>query len=72
MSKPYDFNQYAAGKKVYGFGNPAPNTGPVADRFGYRERDRNARLRRNALLRRMQQLQKGNYTSPEVLRGPVL
>lgn len=64
----YDFNSYAAGNKVYGFGRNNPTSGPV-DKLGYKQRDRAAQLRRNALLRRLQAGQKGNYMSSEWLRG---
>lgn len=53
------FNPYAAGQKVYGGGRLFPTIGPV-DKSGYRTRDRAARARRNALLRRMKAIQSGN------------
>lgn len=65
--RAYDFNSYAAGNKVYGFGRSNPTNGPV-DQLGYKERDAQ-RLRRNALLRRMKAQQSGNYMSSDWLRG---
>lgn len=63
------FNPYGAGNKVYGGARNAPNVGPVADKSGYRMRDQQARLRRNALLKRMQKGQRGQYMSSDWLRG---
>jgi len=59
------FNPYSVGDKVYGSGRPMPTLGPV-NKQGYRERDRLAAARRQALLRRMQMSQAGNYMSPDV------
>jgi len=59
----YDFQPYAAGKKVYGLGGrPNPTNGPL-DRWGYIQRDKAAKIRRQALLNRLQQMSKlrGNY-----------
>lgn len=66
-----NFNPYAAGNKTYGGGRSAPNVGPVSGQglLGYKERDMRGRLRRNALLKRMQAGQNGRYASPEWLRG---
>jgi hypothetical protein len=61
------FNPYAAGNKVYGAGRPNPTQGPV-DKMGYRVRDRMAKARRDALLRRMRAMQRGNMMSPDVRR----
>jgi hypothetical protein len=58
-------NPYAAGKPMYAKG--APNVGPVKDKSGYRERD--VRLKRNALLRQMQVTLAGKYFSSPYLRG---
>ena len=52
------FNPYAAGNKVYGAGRPMPNVGAV-NKEGYRKRDRLAKARRDAMLRRMKAQQKG-------------
>lgn len=65
----YDFNTYAAGSKVYGFGRSNPTSGPV-DPLGYRERDARVRLRRNALLRRMKANTGKNYMNADWLGGP--
>lgn len=62
----YNFNPYAAGNKMYGFGRSNPTSGPV-DKLGYRERDAETRLRRNALLRRMKAMSQGNYMSAPYL-----
>lgn len=59
------FNPYSVGDKVYGSGRPMPTVGPV-DPQGYQMRDRLATARRNALLKRLQQVQGGNYMSPDV------
>jgi len=59
------FSPYTAGNKVYGGGRPMPTIGPV-DKMGYRQRDRMAKARRNALLRRMRAQQAGN---PMAARG---
>lgn len=47
------FNNYSAGKKVYGGGRPMPNIGPVSDLSGYAERDNAARARKAAIERRL-------------------
>lgn len=57
------FNPYAAGNKLYGSGRYNPTSGPV-NKTGYRERDR-----KNAVLRRLRALQKGNVMDPSVLRS---
>lgn len=61
------FNRYAAGQKYYGGGRSAPNIGPV-DPMGYAERDREAKVRRNAVLRRLQKMLGGNYMHPDARR----
>lgn len=62
------FNTYAAGNKQYPGG--APNVGPTDQQQAYDERDQKARLKRNALLRRIQMMQKSNYMNKDVL-NPV-
>lgn len=62
------FNPYGAGNKVYEGGRSAPNVGPTANRAGYLERDRAAKARRNALLRRMKATQAGKRMNPDYLR----
>lgn len=69
QGKDYDFNSYSAGNKVYGAGRSFPTMGPV-DKLGYRERDRAARAKRNALLRRMKSGNSGKYMSASWLGGP--
>lgn len=59
------FNKYSAGSKGLGV---TPNLGPVRDHSGYQQRDRNAAVARNALLRRLQARGAGRYMSPESLR----
>lgn len=66
--KPYDFQRYAAGNKLYGSGRSYPTSGPV-DPLGYRERDAMVSRKRNAMLRRMQAQQKQKYMSSNWLRG---
>jgi len=56
------FNPLAAGRKTYGGGRPFPTSGPV-DPLGYAERDAEARMKRNALLRRIQAGLAGQYAS---------
>ncbi len=58
---------YLVGNKVYGGGRSFPTMGPV-DKLGYMERDAKAKARRNAMLRRMKAVNKGNYANPEAWR----
>lgn len=60
------FNPYAAGKKTYGFGRSNPTSGPV-DKLGYRERDRQTRVKRNAMLRRLKAQKAGKFMSSDWL-----
>lgn len=62
------FNSYAAGRKQYGGGRSMPNIGTV-DKMGYRVRDRKARVKNQAILRRIKNMQAGNYNNPSALRG---
>lgn len=62
------FNPYGAGNKVYGGGRSAPNVGPTANREGYVERDRKARAKRDAMLRKMKAGQSGRYMNPDWMR----
>lgn len=64
----YDFNPYAVGNKIYGGGRSFPTSGRV-DPLGYRERDAQAKARRQALLRRMKSSNSGNYMSADYLRS---
>lgn len=61
------FTPYSAGAKTYGSGRSAPNVG-ASDKKGYRERDNKASSMRNALLRRLQARQSGNYASADAQR----
>lgn len=61
------FNPYGAGVKRYGNGRTNPTSGPV-DKQGYRERDLQAKARRNAILRRLQAQQAGRFMSADWLR----
>ena len=65
--QPTGQNQYAAGSRVYGAGRPMPNLGP-SDKQGYAERDRLAKVKRDAMLKRIQALQGGNPGSPDANR----
>lgn len=67
--KSYDFQSYAAGNKLYGFGRSSPHMGGGLDKLGYRERDAGTRLKRNAMLRRLKAGQKKNFMSPDWLGG---
>ncbi len=62
------FNPYSAGNKQYGSGRSFPTMGPV-DPLGYRERDRMARARQNAIVQRLKAIQEGNYMSSAYLGG---
>jgi hypothetical protein len=64
------FNPYSAGNKQYGGGRNAPNVGPTSaqGQAGYNKRDAEARRLRNAMLRRMQARQSGNYASAAAQR----
>lgn len=66
------YNSYSAGSKIYNGGSSAPNIGPV-DKMGYRERDLKykTRQRQNAILRRLQARQKGDYMSSANLSAPI-
>lgn len=60
------FNSYSAGNKLYGGGRSNPTNGPV-DKSGYAERDRIAKAKRNAMLRRLKARQAGRYMSSDAL-----
>jgi hypothetical protein len=71
MGKPNSFNSYAAGNKVYGgigLGRNAPNIGP-SDKTGYKERDAEVKLKKEAMMRLLKAKQKGNYLSSAWLGG---
>jgi len=61
------FNPYAAGNKQYGT-QGSPNLGPTDQPEGYATRDRQARMKRSAMLRRMQAGQSGSYMTPAWLQ----
>jgi hypothetical protein len=62
------FNAYAAGIKRYGGGRDFPTMGRV-DKTGYAERDLMAKARRNAMLKRLQAGQAGNFASANFNRS---
>lgn len=64
------FNKYAAGDKQYGT-QGSPNLGPASGdaKQAYKERDLKAQARRNAMLRRMQAGQSGNFMNSDWLKG---
>jgi hypothetical protein len=61
------FNEFAAGAKVYGGGRMNPTMGPV-DKTGYAERDRKLKVRRNALQAKLKAKGKGAYASSDAMR----
>lgn len=63
----YEFSPFAAGSKTYGQSMMSPTSGPV-DKTGYRDRDRRLRVRRNAILAKMKDVNKGAYASSNVGR----
>lgn len=68
QGKPYDFNSYAAGNKIYGGGRSWPTMGPV-DILGYRERDLKVKGKRNAMLRRLKAGNAQDFNNPAWLGG---
>lgn len=64
------FNPYAAGRKQYGAGRDFPTIGPVS-KFGYRERDLEAKARKRSVMRRMKAIQSkpSKIMQPDVLRS---
>ena len=69
QGKSYDYQSYAAGNKLYGFGRSSPHVGGGLDPTGYRVRDAVTRVKRNALLRRLKAGQKQSFMSPDWLGG---
>lgn len=67
--KAYDYQSYAAGNKLYGFGRSSPHVGGGLDKLGYRERDATNKLKRNAMLRRLKAGNKKNFMSSDWLGG---
>lgn len=69
MSKRiYDRNDYAAGRPTYGAISSSPHAGTMLDPLGYKTRDRLAKVRRNAVLRRMKAQNTKNYSTSDWLR----
>lgn len=66
--RAYDANPYAVGKIVYNGGSRSPHKGMKLDPLGYKARDRRARVRRNAVLRRMKAQNTKNFNYPDWLR----
>ena len=63
-----DFQPYAAGRKVYGMGRPGPNRkGTRLPKLGYARRDRKAKAKRDAMLRKLKAQQKNRYMSADYL-----
>jgi len=62
------FNAYAAGNKRYGLGRPMPTMGRV-DPQGYKERDRLASAKRNAILARLRAGMSGQFASANYNRS---
>lgn len=63
-----DFNPFAVGNVVYNSSSSSPHFGMPLDPLGYRERDRRARIRRNAVLRRMKAQAAKNFNDSDWLR----
>ena len=63
----FSFSPYAAGKKIYSQVSSSPTMGPV-DKTGYADRDRRLAARKNAVLQKMQGMNKGAYGATDVLR----
>lgn len=70
MFPSQDFNQYAAGSKVYNGGSNAPTLARPINQLGQAERQLSAASRRNAILRRLQAGQKGSFMNADWLRSP--
>ena len=69
MSKRiYDRNDYAAGRPTYNGVSSSPHAGTKLDPLGYRTRDRKAKVRRNAVLRRMKAHNTKNFNNSDWLR----
>lgn len=62
--------KYGVGNPSYGGGRPSPNTGPVRDIAGYRERDNKAQGMRDALLRRLKAKKAGKEFSSAAMTPP--
>jgi len=67
--RAYDANPFAVGHVVYNGGNRSPHFGTRLDPLGYAERDRRAKVRRNAVLRRLKAQNQRNFNHPAWLRN---
>lgn len=63
----FEFNPYAAGRKIYGQVGSSPTMGPV-DKAGYADRDRRLAARRNAVLQKMKGMNRGAFGAADVNR----
>jgi len=63
----FEFNPYAAGKKVYGNMTHAPTRGKV-DRTGYVERDARIAAKKAAVLAKIKANNTGAYANANALR----
>ena len=61
------FNPFSAGTKIYEGVLNSPNSGPTDDPLAYKERDQEALIKRNALLRRLKANSKGKFMSSDSL-----
>jgi len=63
-----DMNPYAAGNVIYNSSSRSPHSNTLLDPLGYKQRDRTAKVRRNAVLRRMKAQNTKNFNAPDWLR----
>lgn len=63
-----DMNPYAAGNVIYNGSSRSPHSGMKLDPLGYKSRDAKAKVRRNAVLRRMKAQNTKNFNAPDWLR----
>lgn len=64
----YDRNDYAAGRPTYNGVSSSPHSGTKLDPLGYKTRDKKAKVRRNAVLRRIKAQNTKNFNYPDWLR----
>lgn len=62
------YNPYAVGNVVYNGTSNSPHSGTQLDPLGYKERDARAKVRRNAILRRMKAQNTRNFNTSDWLR----
>lgn len=68
LGRGTQFQPFGAGPKRYGpTGRTSPNIGPTSNLAGYRTRDQQAQVKRNAVLARLKAGQKNNYMSRQYL-----